>query len=241
MGIFSKKEEVDLEEYCKDFYEREILNPTTEGVDFGAVFADTIKKKVEEVDSNFAKISSKKIAKEVIYIRFELFALAWLHQFGDNSAVVQSEFTRNYLNEKGRDVIWDGMESYNQAIARSTTLGKSSKNRFDRAYVTRVNTTRFGLGKQYIEDCEKLGIDFNNEAAQPILKSISRTLNRLFAEDAWRKGVTAGLLMFALCNRLGFESEFEPTKEAQFRLTTIIRGFYDGAKQALEKVKIKNK
>lgn len=241
MGIFSKKEEVDLEEFCSDFYEKNILNPIIEGVDAGAVFIDTIKRNVVEADNNFAKISYQKFTDEVVLLRFELFALAWLHQFGDKLAIVQSDFTRRYLHEKKRDDIWDGMESYNQAIARSGTLGKSPKKPFDRARLGFIMRMRADLADKYIDDAKKSGIDLDDKTSTPILESIGRPLNRLFIDDAWKKGVTAGLLMFALCDRFGFESNFEPTKEAQFRLTAIIRGFYDGAKQTLEKVKIKQK
>lgn len=241
MGIFNKEQEVDLEEFCSDFYEKNILHPVIKGIDAGVVFVDTIKRNVVEADNNFAKINQKKFADEIILLRFELFALAWLHQFGEKSAVAQSIFTKNYLHGKNRDDIWGAMEPYNQAIARSSTLGRTSKNAFDRVYLTRVMKTRADLADKYINDAKKSGIDLDDKTSIPILESIGRPLNRLFTDDVWKKGVTAGLLMFAICDRFGFESNFEPTKEAQFRLTAIIRGFYDGAKQALEKVKIKQK
>ncbi len=227
MSIFSKKQEVTLEDFCRDFYEKNILNPVIEGIDAGAAYFNTVRKSVVEADQNFTDINSQKFATEIIPLRFELFALAWLHQFGDKSAVVQSVFTKHYLQEKKRDGIWDASESYNQAIARSTTLGKTPEKAFDRVYLARVNTTRMDLFKQF----HKEGYDS---------KCVARALNRLFSDEAWKKGITAGLLMFALCDRLGFEQNFEPNKEAQFRLTAIIRGLYDGARQSLEKIKIKN-
>jgi hypothetical protein len=225
MGIFSKKQKISLEEFCTDFYEKNILNPVVQGVNAGAVFVDTIKRNVVEVDDNFAKISAQKFSDEVTLLRFELFALAWLHQFGDKLAIVQSDFTKHYLHEKKRDDIWDNSESYNQAIARSTTLGKTPEKAFDRVFLGNRNKTIADLFDQYhAEGCDS--------------KCVARVLNRMFTETAWKKGVAAGLLMFAFCDRLGFEANFEPTKEAQFRLTAIIRGFYDGAKQAVSKIEI---
>lgn len=79
MSIFSKKQEVSLEKFCTDFYERNILNPEIEGIDAGAIFVDTIKRNIVEVDRNFVKINSKKLAEEIVLLRFELFALAWQH------------------------------------------------------------------------------------------------------------------------------------------------------------------
>lgn len=227
MSIFSKKQEVNLEDFCRDFYEKNILNPVIEEINVGAAYFDTVRKSVVEADQNFANIDSQKFATEMMPLRFELFALAWLHKFGDKSAVAQSVFTKHFLQENKRNDIWDASESYNQAIARSSTIGKTPEKPFDRVYLARVMKTRADLFDQY-----------HKEGYDP--KCVTRALNRLFSDEAWKKGITAGLLMFALCDHLGFEQNFEPNKEAQFRLTAIIRGLYDGARQSLEKIKIKN-
>jgi len=227
MSIFSKKQAVNLEDFCRDFYEKNILNPVIGGIDVGEKYFDTVRKSIAEVDQNFVNINPQKFATEMIPLRFELFALAWLHQFGDKSAVAQSVFTKCYLHQKKRDDIWDASEPYNQAIARSSTLGKTAETASGRAYLGFVNKMKVDLFKQ-----------FYKEGYDP--KCVGRALNRLFSDKTWRKGITPGLLMFALCDRLDFEQNFEPNKELQFRLTSIIRGLYNGARQSLEKIKIKN-
>lgn len=227
MGIFSRKQNVNLEDFCRDFYEKNILNPVIQGIDAGEVYFDTVRKSIIEADQKFSKISSEKLASEMMPLRFELFALAWLHKFGDKSAIAQSVFTKNYLQEKNKEDIWENSENYNQAIARSTTLGRTPEKAFDRVYLAKVNTTRMNLFEQY----HKEGFDD---------KCVARVLNRLFSDDAWKRNVVPGLLMFVLCDRLGFEKDFEPSKEAQFRLIAIIRGLYDGAYQALENIKIED-
>ncbi len=226
MSIFSKKQEVNLEDFCRDFYEKNILNPVIEGIDADATYFETVKKTIIEADQSFFNITPEKLAAEMIPLRFELFALAWLHKFGDKLAIVQSVFTKKYLEEKDKSDIWENSENYNQAIARSSTLGKTPQKALDRVFLARVNTTRVNLFEQYHKE------GFND-------KCVTRVLNRLFSEDACKRNVTAGLLMFALCDRLGFDKDFEPNKEAQFRLTAIIHGFYDGARHSLDKVKIK--
>ena len=45
--------------------------------------------------------------------------------------------------------------------------------------------------------------------------------------------------MFALCDHLGFKED-EPNKEAQQRLTFVVRMIYDGAKQSIDNIKVKN-
>jgi len=227
MSFPSKKQEVNLEDFCRDFYEKNILNPVIEGVDARAIYFDIVWKTVVEADQNFANVNSQKLATEMTPLRFELFALAWLHQFGDKSAVAQSVFTKRYLHKKKRDDIWDTSKPYNQAIARSSTLGKTLKTASGRAHLVSITKMRVDSFRHY-----------RKEGHDP--KCVARAFNRLFTDAVWKKGITAGLLMFALCDRLGFDSNFEPTEEAQFRLTAIIRGLYDAVKQSLDNIKIKD-
>jgi len=223
MSFFSKKQEVEIGPYCQLFYENVILNCM---VDVNAQIFETLKNALATTDSNFANIDSKKFNDEITALQFELYALAWLHQFGDKLAVAQSVFTKNYLNKKDQNDIWEAMEPYNQAIARSTTIGRTSEKAFDRAYLGHVNLTRADLFDQY----HKEGFDD---------KCVARVLNRLFSEDAWKKGITAGLLLFALCDRLGFGKDFEPSKEAHHRWFIEINDFYEKFRGSLSKVKIK--
>lgn len=227
MGLSSKKEEVDLKGICKEYYDKNILNPTLEGINVNAAFAEVIKRNLVEVDAKLSGISTQTLAAEVVLLRFELFGLAWIHQLGERLAIAQSEFTKSYLHEKGRDDIWANLEFYNTAIARSSKLGRKSTNRFDRANLETVNKMRMELFKKY-----------STEGYDPT--TIARTVNRLFTEDAWKKDTTAGLLMLGLCDHLGFgpNSETWANQEAQFRIRAVIHGLYDGASQAIENIKM---
>lgn len=215
---------MSLEDFCSDYYEHNYLNPVIGEIDVSNVFYETTKNSIVEVDSTFASIDLKKFTSEIILLQFELFALAWLHKFGDKLAIAQSVFTKNYLDEKKRADIWENSEDYNQAIARSSTAGKTSKNAFDRVYLARVNTTRMNLFDQF----HKEGYD---------IECVARALNRLFTDEAWKKDITTHFLMFALCKRLGF-NEDEPNKEAQQCLIFAIRMIYDGVRQSLSKIEI---
>jgi len=226
MSFFSQKQEVEIEPYCRLFYENVILNCIVDGVDINAQIFDTLKKALTDTDSNFTNTNSQKFNDEIIALQFELYALAWLHQFGDKLAVVQSVFTKNYLGGKNQNDIWEAMEPYNQAIARSTTISRTPEKAFDRVYLVKVNTTRMNLFEQY----HKEGFDD---------KSVARVLNRLFFDEAWKKGVTAGLLLFAFCERLGLGKDFEPSKEAHHRWFIEINDFYEKDRGSLSKVKIK--
>ena len=91
MMFFSKKQEVNLDDFCRDYYEKNILNPVIVGINANVALVDTIKRNVVEADNNFANINSQELVAEVVLIRFELFALAWLHQFGEKLAIAQSD------------------------------------------------------------------------------------------------------------------------------------------------------
>ena len=106
MSFFSKKIEVNLEDFCRDFYEKYYLNPgSIVGIDFSSISCETTKRFIVEADLTFDKIDLQKFAAEIMLLRFELFALAWLHQFEVDLAIRQSVFTKNYLNEAKRDDI----------------------------------------------------------------------------------------------------------------------------------------
>src|SRR5512137_1877211 len=126
MGFFSRKQKVQLEALCFDFYDRNILNPLIAGVDVGRTYADTVIRSVAEVDAAFAAVNLDRFNSEMMLIRFETFALAWIHQLGDKYAAAQSAYTNTYFKEKDRENIWEELVPYNQAIARSSTMGLTS-------------------------------------------------------------------------------------------------------------------
>jgi len=237
MSFFSKKQEVNLEDFCRDFYESQILNPKIGevGIDAMSVYAKQIKKSVTEIDSVFVDVDLQKLTYELTVIRFELFALAWLHEFPDK-LFSQSVFTYEYLHEKGRDDIWEGMEKYNVAIADSITTGLSES---ETLYISR---DRMDLFDRQIENAKKNGLDLDSNNSV-FGKCIARTINRQFFNKAWKNGHTIYFLMLALCHQLGLgygPSYTGPNKEAQFRLGATVRGFYDGAEQSMDNVKIKS-
>jgi hypothetical protein len=226
MSFFSRKKEVDLETVCRLFYDNIIFNCKINGQDINALFFDQLRLSLIDSDSKFVNIDSKKFNYEIVVLQFELFSLAWLYQFGEKLAVAQSTFTKKYLLEKERKDIWDILESYNQAVARSGTAGKSETKPIDRAYLGRVMLMRTDLFDQYHKE------GYN-------LECVARVLNRLFSEDAWKKGVTAGFLLFALCNRLGFDPNFEPNMEAHTQWFIELNDTFSNFKKSLSKIKIK--
>jgi len=231
VSFFSKKQEISLEDFCRDFYDNQVLNPKIGvGIEVSNVLPEMFKEKIVEVLPEFENISLQKIKEEITILRFELFALAWMHSFGDKLAVDQSIFTKNYLHEKGRDDIWNGMEHYNRAISHSVT---SELSKLNQAYIYKM---RAGLYDKYADIAEKNGMPSTGIG-------LGLAISRISSEKAWKKGGTPYFIMLKLCHNfsLGYgKNYYGPNKEAQFRLITFIKGFYDGAKQSWDKVKIKN-
>jgi hypothetical protein len=58
MGLFSKKKEVDLADFCREFYEKNIMNPMIQGIDAGAAFVEVVKRNIIEVDQTFSSLDS---------------------------------------------------------------------------------------------------------------------------------------------------------------------------------------
>jgi len=228
MNIFNRKENVKLEDFCLDFYENQILNPIVGKIDASNVYPEVIKKSITEVYPEFAKVDLQKLKKELIILRFELFALAWTHKFLSGKLVVaQSAFTKRYLHDKERDDIWKGMEPYNRIIDSAVLHWLTSLGRMNLGFNYRM---REDLTAENIKDAKKLGISID--------ESIERVNNRLYSEPAWKQKLLLGPLVFTFCNQLGLNSN-ELNEETTFRLAAVIKGLYDGAQQSWDKIEIK--
>ena len=221
MWFFSRKERVRVDAFCRDFYDTHIMKPILRGVDLGATYCETVKRSIAEVDPRFAPVDPQAFASEIRLIRFEVFGLAWLHQLGDKYAAAQSAFTKSYLEDTGNQDLWHALESYNQAIARSSTAGYSSETAPGRACLAFRNEMLFGLFKKW-----------NAQGFDPT--AVARAAGRLFTGTPWKKGITPAFLMLTLCARLGCEVN----EDAQTRLVGIIRGLYDGARQAMKRIRV---
>jgi len=226
MGFFSSKEEVKLDDFCRHFYGDLTLNPLGGKIDGMGAFAEVVKKTITEVFPEFSKINTEKLKEELTILKFELFALAWIHKFGVESAIEQSIFTKKYLHENGRDDIWEGMAHYNGAIAHSVHVQAGN----NKVYIIKE---RVDLFEKYVDASD------NKEAPKD---DLALALNRISSEKASKTGDTNGYLMLALCSKLGLGSGkdyYGPPKEASTQLQYIIRGMYEGAKETLENIKIK--
>lgn len=225
MNLFKKKTKCDLKEFCTQYYDTYILvaKPLNLAVkDFSETYNRQISEKITTVDDNFKSIDFNKFCKELLTIRFELFSLAWFHEFGEKSAIQQTIFTKDYLLNNHKEEIWNDIEPYNQSIAQSATHGSNSSSASGRMRIAFVNQMRLNLCKKY----------FSNEMDP---KCVARAINKFGTQSNWQSlGITLGYLVITLCKNLNYEFN-EETGEI---LTAMLKGLYDDSKQNLEKIKI---
>ncbi len=221
MSIFNKKQKVILEEYCREFYDKNILNPTIANLDVSVPTAEVFKKSIVEVEPSFSNINTQTFLYEIILLRFELFGLAFLHKLGDKNTASQTQFTRDYLREKNKEDIWEELEQYNQAIAASSRLNQTTETKKGRAYLVFLDGVRMNLFDLWY----KKGFDS---------KCVARAANRVMTDEAWKNKLTHTYLMLTFCKRLGREIN----EEAQFRIMAMISGFYNGSIDSLKNISI---
>ena len=158
-------------------------------------------------------------------MRMELVGLAFTHNVKNKERLLnQSLFTKDYLIENAQAEIWDIMGEYNQAIAMSSTDIVKGE-RALRATITMINDMRSRIGEEYMKKYFKEGMDG---------KCIARICNREGCEVAWGKQITVKYLMAKLADRVGCNKGINP--DALITIASVIRGFYQGAKEATKSV-----
>jgi hypothetical protein len=225
MSLFKTKTKHDLKDFCTQYYDTYILEtkPTIPAVkDFSENYNKLISEKIIEADNSFKSVDFNSFSKELLKIRFELFSLAWFHEFGDKSAIQQTIFTKEYLINNHKEEIWNDIEPYNQTIAQSATHGCDSSTAPGRMRIYSVTKMRLDLSKKYF-----------NEGIDP--KCVARAINKFGTQSNWQSlRIALGYLVITLCKNLNYTFN-EKTSEI---LIAMLKGLYDGSKQNLEKIKI---
>ena len=228
VGIFAggcehtkSKPEVGIEEFCRDFYDRYIFHAIVAGDDLWSGSCEVFFNSAVEGDQSFSSVDTDLFQHEMTALRMEVVGLAWTHHLKrDEYLLREIAFTKNYLKENGHPDIWDAMLAYNQAIARSSVEIVGTE-RMRRAHITFMNKFRMELFSKWME----AGVD--PECA-------ARVGNRMVTDVAWDKQITLKHLTATLADRLACDINLN--SEALFRLSAIIFGFYEGAKEAIEPV-----
>jgi hypothetical protein len=229
MSVFSKKHKVSVEDFSREFYDTNILGNTkiVDGFDHIASLVESYRDMLIEVDPAFSKTDSKLFHNLFAALRLEVFALAWMHKFGDITTFPQSKFTKEYLSDHHKSDIWDAMTPFNLATARSVLAGYKDDTPEGRARIGFIMTLRTGYADAIIKELEQNGIDPNT-----MDETDGRPINRLDSEPAWKSGMTPGYLMLTWGK--GLNHKFN--EEAQTKAIYMIRGFYDGSYESFDNI-----
>jgi len=226
MPLFSRKPKVGAEQFCTDFLETVIFAPPIGSSPPWESYTLVAYNSIVEVDKGFAKVALQRFGDELRALWIEAFSLSWMHHVNDKYAPTQSLAVRTYLVGHGLESMWDAMEQYNIAVARSTTGDKDESTRTGRGAIAYFDTMRSEMFDTW---WNKYGGD------DPVMgKVIARAANRLGSNQAWKANKTQIYLSFVLTDRL----ECDVNEEARIRLMALAYGFYEGATGALQEVDI---
>ena len=221
MNWFSSKPKLSAEVFLRGFYDTNLFPESDIGGAFWESFCRGAQNTVAQCDPAFSNVDATLLRDEMLALRFEVIGIAWLHRVKDRFAPGHSDFTCRYLEERGQSAVWERMEPYNQAVARSTSGGHDPKTRSGRGYLTFLNSMRTQLFDEWV----RKGFD---------PKIAARAANRIGSESPWKANRTHSYLSFALTDRLSAEVNHA----ARLAILTLISGFYNGASDEIAKVKI---
>jgi len=157
MGIFSNKPKVNMESFCRDYYDSQMFHAVVNGEDGSQKILNAAFQLLADSEPSFSKIDRLLFESEMIAMHLELFALAFFRRFSNfNQAVQQCISTLSYLKEKDRTDIWEAMGKYNKAIAQTATMKTNGQQMtgdtsIERMTITRVNQLRAGLFEKWLK------------------------------------------------------------------------------------------
>ena len=221
MGLFTKKPQITTEEFCSEFYNKYVFSPPIVDRDTWEIYCESVHEQLLNEYPGFSVVDKSDFANQLRALYLEVIGIAWAIHFEDDITPNQSKCTRLYLLEHNNDYLWEMMEPYNQATAKSVVGGSDSRTSDGLMHITSVNNQRFKLFENYIKD----GVDEVNSA---------RTANRFDCKRAWQEKRIHIYLSFAFTDQL----KCEINDNCRFAIMAIIKGFYDGFRHKLKEVNI---
>lgn len=240
MGLFSRKPKVGVEEFCRNFYDSQIFNPMKiGGIDVVKDWWQTAFNSLVQADDSCKLIDFSKFQEEMTALQVELFGLVFLNRYkSEQLAILQRLFTKRYLEEMERPLIWEAMNDYNQELASSATLneyGRQMNGRVGRAKITGINLSRANMFDKWIEvyvSDKGNPTDEDNER----MWCIARVAGHKGVDIKRADCIAIKLLASKLAERLGGDENLN--SEVLFILSPYIYGLHEGVKEALRDVNI---
>lgn len=222
MGLFSRKSKANAIDFSREFYDQYVFG-SVRGVDLEATYAEVVRKNICESDSSFAAVSLEDLTEELRAVHLEMIGTAWLHRSKWGSrveiAVAVSKFTKQYLADLDRSDLWDAMGAYNQVVAQSATKGEGEHLQ---AFTSKQRCDLFD------------DLIAGESDREWVADAIARVANRIGSERSRKTGKMQGFVGIRVMIRLGIEGSDQIAKD----LAAVVHGFYQGATEALDNVKL---
>ncbi len=239
MGFFTSKEEVKLEYFCRDFYDKNILDGTMHGVDVNTTYYKGFQDFIREAFPGFVSVDFERLKEEFTILRFELFTLAWLHSFGEEMSVSQSVFTMHFLEERNKQDIWKRMQRYSGAIAtgvRKSICASENDNK-------KLDSDRFNFITSYLSKKMNLNKNDFSDEEKKYTEAINRVSGLIKSEKGWKDYSILYYLSFTMLRNLGFtDDKIQEILDGKplGHIMNVINSFYNGAKESWKDIKIIN-
>ena len=221
MGGIHRKLTMSTQEWCEYFYNKYVFAPLVGQTDPWRLFCQIARQQILDLDPAIAAVDVTHFSDQMLPLRLEVIGIAWFLHVKHELSPMFSECTRLYLVKRNREQLWDMMEPYNRAVARSTVGGSDPATRTGRAHIAAMNSMRF-------DTCEK----WLASVADP--KDATRSANRLGCDVPWKSHKTHIYLSFALTDQL----QCEVNEEARQGLMVLIQGFFDGTTEELHEFEL---
>lgn len=245
MGIFSSKPKVDMQSFCKCYYDSQMFHATVDGEDASQKILDTAFKQLTDSNPSFLKVDRTLFDYEMTAMHLELFALSFLRRFSDfDKAVQHSIFTLRYLQNKNSSNIWESMGAYSKTIAQTATMNANGQQMtgdtgLGRMTITRVNSFRFNLFKKWLKthfiDPENL-----TEDEKEIANCVARVCNHIEADILRNNQIgnrqIAALFLFRLDAEKIWGENWQPSEDFLLRVASQPYSMYDFASKTLKTV-----
>lgn len=209
---------VRVQNFFQDFYNSQVFHPVIAGDDLKWSYIDEVYDSIIEKDKAFHLVDKNIFRKEMMALRMEMIGLAFSHNIKNKELLLsQSLFTKKYLENNNEPELWDIMGEYNKGVAMSMDYSKNERE------ISLNNVRRASLYDGYVHnypDMDKY--------------CIARVCNRDGSEDAWKKQYTIMRLTARFCDRADCDEKIDETLTV---VSSVIWGFYQGAKDAIKSVK----
>jgi hypothetical protein len=248
MGIFSSKPKVDMESFCRHYYDSQMFHAIVNGEDGSQKILDLAFQLLTDSDPSFLKVAPALFESEMTAMNLELFALAFVKRFlNPEEAVQQSIFTLRYLQNKGRSDIWEAMGHYNAAIAKTATMDAngqqmSGDTAFGRAIITQVNLLRFTTCKEWhvshFGDRQDLTAD-EMEIGQCAVYVFNRIGADIMRNNQIGNRSIAALFLYRLGAENIWGENWQPSEDLGLRIASQPLSMYEFATRVLKTVDLR--